>query len=412
MSDDQTKPNSITYDDIVAVTNNIAVNNPVSGWFSVPSYWYWENPPDPLPPKETVIGYVEAWRWWPIKAIDVKNYGADWFYAYNFEGILRSVEYIREYYPTAENFTNRIWSWSAENVADEPPSFNNANGFYAYNLEGIEDHEACQLFGRVALYGDVIHCKYGYRAEKARILDVWVDKDYTRDHPEAWSELEKIPQVKGIFDTSDPFLYNSRGEKENYQCLTLEHQKELSGTSLSDGPTTSPRSNQTMLVIDRKSRIRIQKRWNPSRIPFTYAPQKVSRDVTIGLDVLPGSGREPIVVRPEGGRCGLCDGLIGKDDAVTVSLELPDDYMQRIFDRTFEWNRKRNHLECMAASMAPCPITGANWDDLDSSMYPTYGGITRSAPTAIHLSEVGTLTSDEIAEELDTILDVKDDNQP
>jgi hypothetical protein len=194
--------------------------------------------------KETVLGYVEAWRWWPIKTFGLDANG------------------IRDYFPVAENFDNHIWSWSGENLADAPPSFNNANGFYAYNLEGIEDHAQCHLFGRVALYGDVIHCKHGYRAEKARILDVWVNKDYTRSHPKVWDTIKDIPQVKGIYDTYDPSVCDSRGEKGDYQCLILEHQKELSGTSLLDGRMINLPSNQTMLVIDGHSPNR-----NPFRIP-------------------------------------------------------------------------------------------------------------------------------------------------
>ena len=319
----------LTYADIDAITN------PFIGWSKAPG--------DPLkftePPKETVLGYVEAWRWWIPKIVSDGD----------------------DIHPASNN-TEYTWSWDGENIATEPPTFDNSHGFYAYKLAGIEDHQNA-LFGRVALYGDVVYCKYGYRAEKARILDVWVDKEHAREYPATWAQLQSIPQVKGVFDTSDARIYRSDGEREDYQCLTLEHLKELSGTSLSDGPTISPcqQSNQTELLIDLRSNL-----WERlNRNPFMFAPMSMPTLKS------PYSEKEWII-RPDGDMCFYCGRLITNNEPVALEFVFPNgDLRQLINEQRFKWDRKRHHLSCAAEAMTQPAILNGTWEDLDGPSYAT-----------------------------------------
>jgi len=168
-----------------------------------------------VPEPEVCIGYVEGWRWFDIGCED--------------EG-LQPVSVNQPY----------VWKWG-ENVAMNAlwtelvrPSLMNSFGFYAYKSDWIAAHKAA-TFGRVALYGDVVEHKFGYRAEKARILDLWCS-----EHD--WPALSAQPQVKGVYRLTPARLLNADGVLGGYQCLTLENRRELRGTSLSNGPTV------TMLV--------------------------------------------------------------------------------------------------------------------------------------------------------------------
>jgi hypothetical protein len=333
----------LNYADITAITMQRVAQS-----FTPSLPWRGRLDPYQFPerPKEIVLGYVEAWRWW-ILAMRPSGFNDD------------------SIYPGSNN-CGYLWNWDGENMSDAPPTFDNTNGLYAYTIEGIEDHQNA-LFGRVALYGDVVHCKHGYRAEKARILDVWMDVDYIRENPSRWELLKAIPQVKGTFDTHDPRLYKANGERGDYQCLILESQKELSGTSLSDGLTTNPSSNrlpsQTMLVIDRRSRPTWnQPFWNqPFRAPFTYGSVE-SRAVSSGLTLPYDYSRKEWVVKPDGDVCDYCERIIADGEAVAVSFEFPNDMYQAIFDHTFQWIRKQHHLRCVADAMIE-PF--GSWDDLD-----------------------------------------------
>jgi len=197
---------------------------------------------------------------------------------------------------------------------------------------------------------------------------VWVDEDYIRENHSIWELLRRIPQVKGTFDTHDPILYNSRGEREDYQCLILEHQKELSGTSLSDGRTTSRPSNQTMLVIDRRlsSRQWRMSQWNqfahgiPQWSPYTYRWSDTPGKMT-GHVLLPKYSREPEwVVKPDGDVCTYCDRLITDDQPVAVEYTFPDDMQIKALNGTFEWVKKRHHLDCMVRFMIEPPMFTSN----------------------------------------------------
>ena len=299
-------------------------------WAAAPGGPAWNHRHLANAPIETSIGYVEAWRWWPLQR------RTD-------DGPL---------FPFAENY-DYAWSWSGENIASRPPRPDNTDGFYAYNDRGIEDHPECHLFGRVALYGDVVHHQYGYRAEKARILDVWVDKDSIKARPEIWGAIKHIPQVKGVYDTYDPTLYKPDGEKENYQCLILVTHKELSGTNLSVGQTTSvPPSAQspllTTLVIDRMSRNPL-----PLRVPFTYGVPTgmMTAPTEFGPSIIVPSHNKQWVVRPKGDVCEYCDRLIADDEQVVVAFEMPDEYRQKLNDGSFKLVEKKAHLSCVADTL-------------------------------------------------------------
>ena len=310
-------------------------------WAAAPGGPAWNHRHLANAPIETSIGYVEAWRWWPLQR------RTD-------DGPLL---------PFAENY-DYAWSWSGENIASRPPRPDNTDGFYAYNDRGIEDHPECHLFGRVALYGDVVHHQYGYRAEKARILDVWVDKDSIKARPEIWGAIKHIPQVKGVYDTYDPTLYKPDGEKENYQCLILVTHKELSGTNLSVGQTTSvPPSAQnpllTTLVIDRMSRNPL-----PLRVPFTYGVPTgmMTAPTEFGPSIIVPSHDKQWVVRPKGDVCEYCDRLIADDEQVVVAFEMPDEYRQKLNDGSFKWIEKKAHLSCTADALLRNRGWGFEWN--------------------------------------------------
>jgi hypothetical protein len=145
---------------------------------------------------ETYVGYVTGWRWW---LLDEKTGNP---------------------HPCSIGAPYR-WKWAGENSTGEL-QLSNKRGFYAYESASIEHIgiDLPLLFGRVALYGDVIVHKHGYRAEKARILDTWCA-------PEMWGKLSRNKQVKGTFKI------NTTGDAA---WLTLVTHTELSDTVLSDSP--------------------------------------------------------------------------------------------------------------------------------------------------------------------------------
>jgi hypothetical protein len=145
---------------------------------------------------ETYVGYVTGWRWW---LLDEKSPNP---------------------HPCSIGIPYR-WQWSGENATEEL-SLANRRGFYAYKSASVERIGVGSplLFGRVALYGDVIVHKHGYRAEKARILDAWCA-------PEWWGKLSRVKQVKGTYKI------NTTGDTE---WLTLATLIESSDTTLSDSP--------------------------------------------------------------------------------------------------------------------------------------------------------------------------------
>lgn len=146
---------------------------------------------------EVRVGYLTGWRWW---LLDDKT---------------------RNPHPCSIGAPYR-WKWSGENSTGEL-RLSNRIGFYAYKSACIEriGVGSSLLFGRVALYGDVVVHKNGYRAEKARILDAWCA-------PEWWGKLRSIQQVKGTFQIKN------KGDEE---WLTLETLAELSDTTHSASPT-------------------------------------------------------------------------------------------------------------------------------------------------------------------------------
>jgi len=145
---------------------------------------------------EVYVDYVTGWRWW---LLDDKSSTP---------------------HPCSLGAPYR-WKWGGENSTGHL-TLGNRLGFYAYKSACIEKVgvDSPLLFGRVALYGDVVAHKHGYRAEKARILDAWCA-------PEWWGKLAQIQQVKGTYKI------NATGDTE---WLTLATHTELSDTTLSDSP--------------------------------------------------------------------------------------------------------------------------------------------------------------------------------
>jgi hypothetical protein len=156
---------------------------------------------------EAYVGYVTGWRWW---LLDEKS---------------------KNPYPCSIGAPYR-WEWAGENSTGEL-SLANRLGFYAYKSASIEliASGSHLLFGRVALYGDVIVHKHGYRAQKARILDAWCA-------PECWGKLSRVKQVKGTYNIT------TMGDTE---WLTLATLTELNDTTLSDSPRIALRTRSKHL---------------------------------------------------------------------------------------------------------------------------------------------------------------------
>ena len=156
---------------------------------------------------EVYVGYITGWRWW---LLDDKSKRPN---------------------PCSIGAPYR-WQWAGEN-STEQLQLSNRLGFYAYKSASIEriGVDSTLLFGRVALYGNVVVHKHGYRAEKARILDAWCA-------PEMWDRLCPIKQVKGTFNIK------TTGDTE---WLTLVTLTEPSDTIHSDSPTMPLRTRKKHL---------------------------------------------------------------------------------------------------------------------------------------------------------------------
>lgn len=276
---------------------------------------------------EIVPGYIEAWRWFEATI------------SHNDDGSVASI------HPISTGDGDHVYEWDGENVADCPPTLSNNRGFYAYKQPYILDHQAA-LFGRVALYGDIVECEYGYRAEKCRILDVWVQYcDLRVNVPDVYQYLMDIPQVKGSFDTFGPVLVDWNSNKGDYQCLTLESRKELSGTSLSGGQMTMTPdgTSRNMILIDMPRENQNQKKsqldlMNGMPFQYGYSPSG---------DAISVYAPKQWVLKPEGRQCSVCQHMIMDGDMVAVSYEYPENFQADILANRFEWRKKWYHLECM-----------------------------------------------------------------
>jgi hypothetical protein len=156
---------------------------------------------------DAYVGYVTGWRWW---LLDDKSQNPN---------------------PCSLGAPYK-WKWSGENSTGRL-TMSNRLGFYAYKSASIEKIgvESPLLFGRVALYGEVVAHRHGYRAEKARILDAWCA-------PEYWDKLANVRQIRGTFQIK------TAGETE---WLTLATLTELSDTTLSASPRMPLRTRNNYL---------------------------------------------------------------------------------------------------------------------------------------------------------------------
>ena len=280
------------------------------GW-STPVTWNLASAmPAPIAeaPVETFVGYVEAWRWWVLHANDPADYRTH-FLQLQSESI------------------NFEWSMGGETVAIGRVRMDGSAGLYAYKQDSIEVREdLSRVFGRVALYGDVCEHSHGFRAEKGRILDLWC-------HPFWYDRMNYIPQVKGTYTIHPPTVLDAFGNPYGgLACLTLESQKELSGSSLSDGPTTN-------LLAYR----------NPNLFPWTNHPWSQGRINSYGKlesDILYIPEPATTVLRVEGERCSVCDQLICKDEEIAERWDLPEDFETKEIGNDFSFVKKHSHLRC------------------------------------------------------------------
>jgi hypothetical protein len=171
---------------------------------------------------ETYIGHVEGWRWWLLNdksSLDPHPCSIAIPYRWKWAGENACCnEKIGNYFNPAEMRT--VGAITQHTVA-----IDNKLGFYAYKQENLEvprgwGEQPPFLFGSVALYGLLCRHQHGFRAEKARIIDVWCQ-------PCMWYQLQVVPQVKGVF-----YL------RTEEQCLELAMRKQLKSGIHSNCPTT------------------------------------------------------------------------------------------------------------------------------------------------------------------------------
>jgi hypothetical protein len=181
---------------------------------------------------ETIIGYAEAWRWWWVE-VDNNDFAPDHKLALHSFRHPYPVEFLDSEEKSAvclcrgsqslkENYGKSLLPTSVSPMKWEPAwaAWDHRCGFYGYKLNHLQrvgvyrittniysmhypyHHIQLQpkctrtcrkpILGRVALYGTVVEHEKGYRAEKMRILDVWVPYD-TR------GIFQCSPLIKGIF---------------------------------------------------------------------------------------------------------------------------------------------------------------------------------------------------------------------
>lgn len=314
----------------------------------------------PEPPVETMVGYVEGYRWWNAKRGP--------------HGTVRlgstGIEYLWEW---GENRCgDAMWAGDGTQV-----SMYNSVGFHAFKKDSIEKL-GNDFFGRVALYGDVCEHKLGYRAEKARILDLWCK-------PELWEQMQHVPKVCGTF-TVEPETYTILDKDgEPFQTgdtswLILTNRKELSDTNPSDSPTTRLRI---------KSQNPDQYQWmfrNPIMWERQPTAPKVMPDGRYQNSSLYAPEDKEQIVKPKGDYCPVCGNRILESEPLVVHHRLPDsgtvEIQQLVLAGTFKMQEERRHLTCeameqrwfMGLDMA------AHDDHIEAMMYPTYGSISRKVP--------------------------------
>lgn len=160
---------------------------------------------------EIVIGYQEAWRWWRTRDKALSS----------FEKQLRSFFKLDELYGDLwSTALSTAWEWDKENTVRDKKCWKINGGFHAFKPDSIQEILECDFFGRVALYGDVIECDYGYRAEKSRLLDVWCSSK------ELYESFKQHTQVRGTFKVEQRsvlILDQYGNERSPEQWLTLEN---------------------------------------------------------------------------------------------------------------------------------------------------------------------------------------------
>ena len=320
--------------DAIASTNTVLRRHALHSSGTYPATPAAYLPAVPEPPVETYIGYVTAWRWWkaqdgPHDTIRLGSTGVDTF----------------------------VWDWgeniakdymNSQNPTDEPITLENEVGFHAFKEDSIE-HMGGDVFGRVALYGDVAVHKLGYRAEKARILDLWV-------HPGLWEKAKFIPKVRGTFTVEEipdehSIILDKEGNpfpKGHSQWVLFQHLNALKSGFPSDSPMTRLR----LKSYPRPRRSQAFYPWTypyPMTLPLIYAPMelRVMPDGKYENSCLYAAPYEKKIVKPEGQYCPTCGERIKDNEAVVVSYTYPnDDITQSVIEGTFQFTKETHHLTC------------------------------------------------------------------
>jgi hypothetical protein len=316
-------------------------------------------PDECLPPVETFVGHVPAWRWWkvvqgPHDTIRLGSTGIDDF----------------------------VWEWG-ENLATymgddekEPITLENAVGFHAFKEDGITQMGG-DVFGRVALYGDVAEHELGYRAEKARILDLWCA-------PIFWDKMQHIPKVRGTFSFSfEPEIAFAILDQDGKPYRKGESTWLLLETLNALG-SSNPSDSQTIRLRLKNSPKAQAYQWtypnlypSPFHQTFFYAdlPLRVMPDGKYENSCLYAAPEDKKIILPEGKYCPTCGKRICDDEVVVVSHDYPQgDMTIAVLDGTFKLIEKTTHLKCDLRDTQYWHMgvdTAAHDDQIDTIGYPT-----------------------------------------
>jgi hypothetical protein len=142
-----------------------------------------------LESSDTIIGYAEAWKIWycSYQITDRSLILNPMICVLPSLGPVSDKEYQAQCHCSRVRYhQGLIWlNWTRRGRVTFLPSrfpFVHECGFYGFKKDGfdlklVKSGVETLAVGRVAFYGNVVECQYGYRAEKMRLLDLWVPEN-------------------------------------------------------------------------------------------------------------------------------------------------------------------------------------------------------------------------------------------
>jgi hypothetical protein len=146
----------------------------------------------PIKELETVVGYAEAWKFWDYKIEDGVFY------------LKSQLLKVPVFMATSQEYISHCycggWQPSFLSTSEDIHSPHHTCGFYGYKENGMSASHSllygsfARVLGRVAFYGTVVECEYGYRAQKMRILDLWLPASALYKHQKP---IPDSPLIRG-----------------------------------------------------------------------------------------------------------------------------------------------------------------------------------------------------------------------